>query len=153
MTEPDQFYNYIVPTNLILAFNYMMFFAAQWLMSKNLCSFWGAIGINFIGLVATVLNNFFNPGHAEPTTFGSCTMLTYHMMFFAQGIVCKVWKEQINLATLQVKNSVGIVGICILNFVLYGMLLPGNTSETGFLFIYPIYLTFWDNVLFVLGTW
>jgi hypothetical protein len=78
----------------------MMFFAAQWFMSQNICSFKGGILINFIGLAATFLGNIFNPGHAEPTTFGSCTMLTYHMIFFAQGIVFKVWKEQINLATL-----------------------------------------------------
>ena len=100
LTEPDQFKNYIIWNNCILAFNYMMFFAAQWFMSQNICSFTGAILINFIGLGATFLANIFNPGHPEPTTFASCTMLTYHMIFFAQGIVFKVWKEQINLATL-----------------------------------------------------
>lgn len=100
LTEQEDFIRYIIPGNFVLAFNYMMFFAAQWFMSQNLCSFTGAILINLLGVGATFLANIFNPGHAEPTTFGSCTMLNYHMMFFAQGIVFKVWKDQINLALL-----------------------------------------------------
>ena len=109
--------------------------------------------INFIGVGATILNNVFNPGHADPTLFSSCTMLNYHMIFFAQGIIFKVWQDQINVATLYIKSTVFIVFIVIANTCLYGLLLPGNKQDTGFLFVYPIYMNFWDNVLFVIGSW
>jgi hypothetical protein len=54
---------------------------------------------------------------------------------------------------LRIKASAAIVFLCMACFVMYGVLLPGITENTGFLFVYPIYLTFWDNTLFVFGTW
>ena len=85
--------------------------------------------------------------------FDVCIMHNYHMLFFAQGILYNVWQEQLALATGKLKMTGFLPLWVMVNIFTYGLFVAGQHSNTGFYFVYPMYIYAVDNAFFVIGTW
>jgi len=85
--------------------------------------------------------------------FDVCIMHNYHMLFFAQGILYNVWQEQLALATGKLKMTGFLPLWVMVNIFTYGLFVAGHHSNTGFYFVYPMYIYAVDNAFFVIGTW
>jgi hypothetical protein len=151
--DSDLYITRTIPASVMLTFWYLVFFGAQTYMASNLCSIVGAMSILFIGIFATISFNYFHPGNAILSQFGVCMMHNYHMMFFAQGIIYNLWYDQIALATGQLKETAFFPIWIMINIFSYGIFMAGPHSNTGFYFVYPLYIYPIDNTLFVIGTW
>ena len=80
-------------------------------------------------------------------------MCFYHSTFFAQGIVNQTWSKKL-LQHSDHLRSTPLYPIFVVTSITcaYGINIPGNYTDVGFIFIYPIYSTTVMQSLFTTGT-
>ena len=83
----------------------------------------------------------------------TCVQMCFHTLFFAQGLFISTWKDCIHADLQHLRNSIANPIMIFGSLVLYGIYLPGNHSQVGSVYTYPIYTNFHMNCLFVLGAW
>jgi hypothetical protein len=103
-----------------------------------------------IGLFGCFGLNVFRDGKDTSTFYGFLSMVTYHMVFNAQGMLDSFyWQKQ--LTNFRNQRS-SVYTVVILNSVapFIAWTMP-TVSNDGFLFFYPLYTAKWLQNSFVMG--
>ena len=66
-------------------------------------------------------------------------MICYHIVFFAQGVVNQVWRDKLNQHSDYLRATSIYPFYVVGAIMIYGVNLPGNYTDVGFMFFYPIY--------------
>lgn len=80
-------------------------------------------------------------------------MCCYHTIFYGQGIVNEIWSSKLNQHSDYLRSTAIYPFFVIGSIMLYGINLPGNYTDVGFMFFYPIYGSTVMQSLFTTGTW
>jgi len=80
-------------------------------------------------------------------------MMCYHIVFFAQGTVNQIWLDKLDQHSDYLRETAFYPFFVVGSIMVYGMNLPGNYTDVGFMFFYPIYGSTVMQSLFTTGTW
>ena len=116
-------------------------------------NFNGLSGIYLIGPMFAMLTVFYVPGSVEVTQLGLLTSFSLHTMFFAKGLLIHTWADVIHSDVKRVKETSLYIFLIVGSYALHGCLVPGNHSELGSVYMFPIYMTRYLNAQFLLGSW
>jgi len=153
-----EYWAYLLPANLILYSAYCVLFLIHFLLQYHsdiisVTGYNGLSGIYLIGPMFAMLTVFFVPGSVEVTQLGLLTSFGLHSMFFAKGLLIHTWADVIHSDVNRVKETSLYVFLVVASYAVHGCLVPGNHSELGSVYMFPIYMTRYLNAQFLLGAW
>lgn len=97
----------------------------------------------FICPLTSMSFNFFKKGSDERTFYSICMMIMYHTNFMVGGFMYGIFEKRIREFMAAMAKTVFFPIFIIGCTMIYGIFLPGNHSDVGIIFSYPIY----DNTL------
>jgi len=152
------YWAYLLPANLILYSAYCVLFLVHFLLQYHsdiisITNFNGLSGLYLLGPIFAMLTVFFVPGSVEVTQVGLLISFGLHCMFFAIGLLVHTWADVIHSDVKRVKESSLYIFLIVGSYAVHGCLVPGNHSELGSVYMFPIYMTRYLNAQFLLGSW
>jgi hypothetical protein len=140
MKNKFDFWNYVLPANIVLCFSFAVSFGFQvYLQGLSENEYSGALLLKLLGPVTSICLNFFKYGSMEKNFYGINMMICYHIVFFAQGVVNQVWRDKLNQHSDYLRATSIYPFYVVGAIMIYGVNLPGNYTDVGFMFFYPIY--------------
>lgn len=112
-----------------------------------------ALLLKLIGPVTSICLNFFKYGSDDKNFYAINMMMCYHIVFFAQGLVNQQWRDKLNQHSDYLRSTAIYPFFVIGSIMMYGVNMPGNYTNVGFMFFYPIYGSTVMQSLFTTGTW
>lgn len=96
MKNKSDWWNYVMPANIILFACFSAFFAFQYyLQGLPAHDFSHAQWLRLIGPITSICLNFFKYGTEEKNFYSISMMICYHTVFFAQGVVNATWMHKL----------------------------------------------------------
>jgi hypothetical protein len=71
----------------------------------------------------------------------------------AGGVMYGVWSDKIKAAMSEIKKTAFYPFFVVLSFFFFGLFQPGNHSDVGYMFFYPLYDETFIQCLFTCGSW
>lgn len=103
--------------------------------------------------MTSIAFNFYKKGGNDKNFYTICMMIMYHTNFMVGGFMYGIFETRVRefMAAFAKKGyyPIFIVG----TVMLYGIFLPGNFSDVGYMFMYPIYDDTVIQSLFTCGSW
>lgn len=97
----------------------------------------------FVGPITSIAFNFYKKGGDNKNFYTISMMMMYHTNFMVGGIMYGMFEKRIK-DFMKVFAKTAFFPIFIVGGVmLYGIFLPGNHSDVGYVFMYPAY----DNTI------
>lgn len=106
-----------------------------------------------VGPLTSIAFNFFKKGGDNKNFYTICMMIMYHTNFMVGGFMFGIFEKRIR-EFMTVFARTALFPIFIVGGVMfYGICLPGNHSDVGYMFMYPIYDDTVIQSLFTCGSW
>ena len=144
-----------MPSHIILLLTFGVFFVIQlYLQLYKYSNSRVFLLLLLVGPTCSLFINFFKYIPLNKIDmYGMQLQINFHIILTAQGVCNQLWTSQIQQETQNLRNSSFHPFFVGISFFLYGVLHPGNYTEVGYEFFFPIYGNIILNCLFTLGSW
>ena len=106
-----------------------------------------------VGPIFSIIFNFFKKGGDNKNFYTINMMIMYHTNFMVGGQMFGIFENRIR-EFMKAFGKTPLYPIFIVGTVmLYGLFLPGNHSDVGYMFMYPLYDDTVIQSLFTCGSW
>ena len=92
-----------------------------------------------MGPISHILINNFKYGTDDKDLYGTTMLLTYHSIFYAQGMLTSIWFKILEEYLYKFTSHKFFPFFLMFFYLCFGFLQPANYSEVGFLYFYPLY--------------
>uniref|UniRef100_A0A7S3FVQ1 Uncharacterized protein n=1 Tax=Strombidium rassoulzadegani TaxID=1082188 RepID=A0A7S3FVQ1_9SPIT len=151
----SDFWDYVVPTAVLLDCFWVAVFGVQIIFQRYAGEIhWSAVlSTLLIGPLTHLGFNQFKYGTDEKSMYSASMMTFYHTVFFSQGMLFGVWRKEYFKAMQEMQDSVFMPFMVTFSVMAFSVTQPGNYSDVGFMFFYPLYSSKWIQGLFTSGSW